>query len=172
MLAFCQKWKYTYIKLYYDYIINQKQRIMKKDFSKFYIKLAVLAGIGMAICVWLRPEMFTASNILCWFYTVLMFMFFRMGLDSVNEQADFQIANWFALLGIEAALLLGVNFWFTPLFATLVAMGYFIVRSWIWKKELDLNAMWRSSFWLTVFNYVLMAVIKFGAVPLWHWFFE
>ena len=144
---------------------------MKKDFAKFYIKLAVLAGIGMAACVWLRPEMFSASNLLCWFYVVMTFMFFRMDLDHVDEQADFQIANWFALLGIEVAILLGADFWFTPLYATFAAQGYFIIRSWIWKKELNHDALWRGSFWLTVFNYILAIVIKFVAVPVWHWLF-
>ena len=144
---------------------------MKKDFSSFYTKLAVLAGIGLGISVWLHPEMFSPAKVICYLYIVLTFVFFRLDLDNVTEKPCFQVANWFALLGIEVAVLLGATFWFTPLYATLAVMGYFLVRSWIWKKELNHDALWRSSFWLTVFNYILAIVIKFVAVPVWHWLF-
>lgn len=152
-------------------ILLTKMKNMRKDFTNFYIKLAVLAGMGMSVCVWLRPEMFTASNIMCWFYIVLMFLFFRMDIDDVKEKPDFQVANWFALFGIEVNVLLGLSFWFAPLFATVSASSYFLFRAWVWKKKLNFDALRRSAVWLTFFNYIMVVVIKFAGVPLWHWLF-
>lgn len=113
-----------------------------------------------------------ASDVLSWFYIVLMFVFFRMNIDSVAEKQDFQIANWFALLGIEASILLNLNFWLTPVVATVAASSYFLFRAWVWRKKIVYAELWRSALWITVFNYVLVAVIKFLLVPAWHWLFR
>ena len=142
-----------------------------KNFVSFYVRLAVLAGIGLGACIWLRPEVVTASNAICWFYICMMFVFFRFKIDNVAEEPAVQIACWFALLGIEVGILLELNFWLLPIAATLAASCYFVTRATIYKKPLAYKELWKNAVFLTVFNYALVLIIKFALRPIWYYFF-
>ena len=143
---------------------------MKKDFSSFYTKLAVLAGIGLGVSVWLHPEVFSPAKVLCYFYIVLTFIFFRMDLDNVKEKADFQVANWFALLGVEADILLGLNFWLLPLAATVVVSAYFLIRAWVWRKHISHMNLRKNAIWITAFNYATVAFVVYILAPVCRMF--
>ena len=140
---------------------------MEKDFNCMYLKFQLVAIAGALLCMCLGAlKPLEWYDYVCYAYMVFFFGFFRLNIDNVNEKRFFGIANWIALLTVEAALLLGIDMWYHPLLASLTVSLYFLLRSYIYAKQLDVGAMLKSAFWMTALNYLLFLVIKVGGVWL------
>ena len=144
----------------------------EKDFRPMYIKLGVLAWLGVLVCWYFGAlDALKWYDYICYAYIIGFFGFFRLNIDNVDEKRFFGIACWIAFLTIDIALLCGINMWYHPLIATLAVSFYFLLRSYIFAKELDVESMVNSAIASLIFNYVLMALIKVVAVKLYYHFF-
>jgi len=137
-----------------------------KKIRNFYILLAVLTGIGMGLCFWLRPEMMTVRNCVCWFYIAVMFIFFRKDVDDVEEMPFITISGWLGLIGISIGVLMGMSFWYTPLCAVALPALYFSLWAYFFGKDMNAENLWKNAFWLTFFNYALCAFFIFILIPM------
>ena len=124
-----------------------------------YTGLSLVALTGFVACFFVCPETMSIANSLCLAYLLVLYIFFRMGLDDVEEKPFFGVSSWLALISAEIAVLIGINFWLIPLCAVLGPLFYFLVCA-ICYKNLSFRDLYTNTYAVLILSYALFGFIK------------
>lgn len=124
-----------------------------------YTGLSLVALTGFVACFFVRPETMSVANSLCLAYLLVLYVFYRMGLDDADEKPFFGVSSWLALMSAEIAVLIGIHFWLIPLCAVVGPLFYFLVRA-ICYKNLSYRDLYNNTFAVLLLSYALFGTIK------------
>lgn len=124
-----------------------------------YTGLSLIALTGFVACFFVCPATMSIANSLCLAYLLVLYIFFRAGLDDVEEKPIFGVSSWLALISAEIAVLIGLHFWLIPLCAVVGPLMYFLVRA-ICYKNLSHRDLYNNTFAVLLLSYALFGVIK------------
>ena len=140
---------------------------MKKE-NFFCITLLGVVFAGLFGAIYLRPEYFSAMKCFSYYFMVIVYVFLPMGLD-ITEDRNLLIYCLLALIGVVVGILLGIDYWYLPLAATVLPFIYQLLRSKREEKKWNIAQLGSNIFYLTLLSYVCCLAME-GMKRGWEYF--